>query len=118
MSNNIKAKDWEFASILSLGASCGFAAGGWVFSFRSKSINYWEDFILLGVGVGTPGTTVEVSLPQMDFSDLSWSRIKCKPKDGFSASELHLSPGSIGSAGVSTFGVGYSRLYAEAGYWK
>ncbi|MBL8814944.1 MAG: hypothetical protein JNL58_02855 [Planctomyces sp.] len=118
MSKDTKARDWEFASILSLGASCGFAAGGWVFSFRCKSINYWEDFILLGVGVGTPGTTVEVSLPQLDFSDLSWSTIKCKPKDGFSASQLHLSPGSIGSVGASALGVGYSRLYAEAGYWK
>lgn len=118
MGQDIKAKDWEFASILSAGASCGFAAGGWIFSFRSKSINYWEDFILLGVGVGTPGANLEVSLPQYDFSDLSWSKITPKPKEGFSASQLHLSPGSIGVAGASSFGVGYSRLYAEAGYWQ
>ncbi len=117
MGKDDTAKDWEFAGILSAGASCGFAAGGWIFSFRSTSLNYREDFILLGVGVGTPGVSVEVSLPSFMEVELSWSKVTSKRKQGFSAADLHLSPGSIGVAGVAVLGVGYSRLYAEAGYW-
>lgn len=110
---DIKVSDWEFAGIGSVGASVGLAGGGWVFSFRSKSANCWGDFVMLGVGVGTPGVSVEVSLPSFSEADLSWSKITCKR--AFSLSELAWLEGEILSGGVSVLGLGYSRLYASAG---
>ncbi len=113
MGRDTKASDWEFAGILSTTASAVVAAGGWLFTFRSKAANHWEDFVMVGAGAGTPGVSVEVSLPSFTEIDLSWSKITCTRP--FSANELHLSSGAIGSAGASIFGLGYSRLYASAG---
>ena len=113
INNTVQASDWEFAGILSTSASMGLMAGGWVFSFRSKSANAWGDFAMVGGGVGTPGTSVEVSLPDFKQEDLSWSSIKCLK--AFSLAELSWSSGSILTGGVSIFGAGYSQVYATAG---
>lgn len=111
MARNTRVSDWQFAGILSLGASIGLAAGGWVFSFKSLSAACREDFVMLGVGGGTPGTTVEISLPSFFEGDLEWSTIKSDVP--FSAEDLNGAPGIIGNLGVS-IGLGYSRMYATA----
>jgi hypothetical protein len=114
MGRDTKASDWQFAGILSLGASIGVAAGGWIFTFKSLQAAYQEDFIMLGAGIGTPGTTVEVSLPSFLEGDLSWSPIKSHQP--FSAEDLDGSKGTIGTYGASA-GIGYSRLYASSEEW-
>jgi hypothetical protein len=114
MGRDTKASDWQFAGILSLGASIGIAGGGWIFTFRSRQAAYQEDFIMLGAGIGTPGTTVEVSLPSFMEGDLSWSPISSRQP--FSAEDLSGSKGTIGTYGASA-GIGYSRLYASSEEW-
>ncbi len=111
MARDTRASDWQFAGILSLGASIGLAAGGWVFTFKSMTAACREDFVMLGAGFGTAGTTLEISLPSFLEGDLSWSPIKSDVP--FSAEDLHGAPGVIGTIGASA-GLGYSRLYATA----
>lgn len=112
MARGTKATDWEYAGVLSLSASIGLGGGGWLFSFRSKQAQCWEDFVLLGMGIAVPGLSIEVSVPDMATDDLSWSKIQClRP---FSAADLHDSFGDFRTVGASALLVGYSKLYLTA----
>ncbi len=111
MGKDTKADDWRFAGVLSLGASIGLAGGGWVFSFKSNKACHQEDFVLLAAGFGTPGISVDVSLPDFNTNDLGWTPIRCARP--FSASDLHGAVGDVLSVGAA-IGVGYSRIIIAA----
>jgi hypothetical protein len=107
-----KATDWEYAGVMTTAASVGLIGGGWMFSFRSKSAGVTEDFVLVAVGVATPGLVVEVSLPDLTTGDLCWSPITSRP---FSAVDLASAGGLILTGGVSAVYGGWSSLFLSAG---
>src|SRR4051794_15651614 len=99
MGRGTKAFDWQFAGVMSLGASVGLGGGGWLFSFKSKAADWWEDYVLLAAGMVVPGLNVEVSLPDMAEDDLCWS--PAESFYGFSAADLGNATGEILTGGVS-----------------
>ncbi len=112
MGRKTAANDWEYAGIISAGASIGLAGGGWVFSFRSKTADVWEDWVMLAAGVAVPGLSVEVSLPDFASDDLSWSKIKSAK--GFAAIDLDGARATFTTEGVSAAFAGYSSLFLSA----
>ncbi len=108
---NKQASDWEYAGVMTTAASIGLIGGGWMFSFRSKSAGVTEDFVLVAVGVATPGLVIEVSLPELTTGDLCWSPITSRP---FSALDLAYAGGTIATGGVSAVYGGWSSLFLSA----
>ena len=115
MNRKGKASDWEYAGVMSLNAGVFLGLGGWVFSFRSKQLDVWEDYILVaGSATTSIGASIELSLPEISSEELSWSQIQCLVP--FSAEDLQFSDASFSNAGVGAAFVGYSRMYLSA--WK
>ncbi|MGL4551835.1 MAG: hypothetical protein ACRC33_11670 [Gemmataceae bacterium] len=112
MGRATKAFDWQFAGVMSLNASVGLGGGGWLFSFKSKTADWWEDYVLLAAGAAVPGASLEVSLPDVAEDDLCWS--PAESYYGFSAADLGNATGEIGSVGASALLVGYSALTLSA----
>jgi hypothetical protein len=112
MGRATKAFDWQFAGVMSLNASVTLGGGGWLFSFKSKTADWWEDYALLAAGAMIPGVSLEVSVPDMAEDDLCWS--PAESYYGFSAADLGNATGEIGSVGASALLVGYSVLTLSA----